>query len=155
MPGGNDLGTDWTYVSPAYAQDWVARNAEIVQKYQPEVIFFDWWIGQPSIRPYVAEFAAYYYNESLKHGPVGVITYKLVDMQKTSAVLDLERGQMDSINSDYWQTDTSVSNKTLGIHRERYLQVAYVHRASVGRCCEQERKSADERRSALRRDNSR
>ena len=67
----NDLlSEDWTYVSPAYARDWVARNAEIVQKYHPELIFFDWWIGQPSVRPYLAEFAAYYYNESSKRGPV-------------------------------------------------------------------------------------
>src|SRR5262249_43365149 len=37
----NDLAEDWTYVDPAYAEDWVARSAEIVQKYHPEVIFFD------------------------------------------------------------------------------------------------------------------
>ena len=85
-----------------------------MQKYQPEIIFFDWWIGQPSVRPYLAEFAAYYYNESLKHGSVGVITYKHVAMQKNSAVLDLERGQLAGINPDYWQTDTSVSNKSWG-----------------------------------------
>ncbi len=81
-PGGNDLDEDWTYVSPAFANDWVARSAEIVQKYHPDIIFFDWWIGQASVRPYLAKFAAYYYNESQQHGPVGIITYKNVDMQK-------------------------------------------------------------------------
>ena len=126
-PGGNDLSTDWTYVSPAYAQDWVARNAEIVQKYQPEIIFFDWWIGQPSVRPYLAEFAAYYYNESLKHGPVGIITYKHVAMQKNSAVLDLERGQLAGISPDYWQTDTSVSNKSWGyIENDTFKSPAFI-----------------------------
>jgi alpha-L-fucosidase len=108
------LAQDWTYVSPAYANDWVARNAEIVQKYHPELIFFDWWIGQPSVRPYLAEFASYYYNESSKHGPVGIINYKLVDMQPHSAVLDIERGQASSILPLTWQTDTSVSNKSWG-----------------------------------------
>jgi alpha-L-fucosidase len=111
---GAALAEDWTYVSPAYAKDWVARNAEIVQKYHPDLIFFDWWIGQPSVRPYVAEFAAYYYNESSKRGPVGIINSKLVDMQKTSAVLDIERGQLSSILPEAWQTDTSVSNKSWG-----------------------------------------
>lgn len=111
---GAALAEDWTYVSPAYAKDWVARNAEIVQKYHPDLIFFDWWIGQPSVRPYVAEFAAYYYNESSKRGPVGIINSKLVDMQKTSAVLDIERGQLSSILPETWQTDTSVSNKSWG-----------------------------------------
>ena len=111
---GAALAEDWTYVSPAYAKDWVARNAEIVQKYHPDLIFFDWWIGQPSVRPYVAEFAAYYYNESSKRGPVGIINSKLVDMQKTSAVLDIERGQLSAILPEAWQTDTSVSNKSWG-----------------------------------------
>jgi alpha-L-fucosidase len=127
VPEGNDLSTDWTYVSPAYAQDWVARNAEIVQKYQPEIIFFEWWIGQPSVRPYLAEFAAYYYNESLKHGPVGIITYKHVAMQKNSAVLDLERGQLAGINPDYWQTDTSVSNKSWGyVENDTFKSPAFI-----------------------------
>jgi alpha-L-fucosidase len=35
-------------------------------------------------------------------------------MQKTSAVLDIERGQLSSILPEPWQTDTSVSNKSWG-----------------------------------------
>jgi alpha-L-fucosidase len=121
------LAEDWTYVSPAYARDWVARNAEIVQKYHPELIFFDWWIGQPSVRPYLAEFAAYYYNESLKHGTVGIINYKLVDMEKHSAVLDIERGQTASILPVTWQTDTSVSNKSWGyIKNDTYKTPSFI-----------------------------
>jgi alpha-L-fucosidase len=111
---GASLAEDWTYVSPAYAKDWLARNAEIVQKYHPDLIYFDWWIGQPSVRPYLAEFAAYYYNESSKRGRIGIINSKLVDMQKTSTVLDIERGQSASILPEAWQTDTSVSNKSWG-----------------------------------------
>jgi alpha-L-fucosidase len=111
---GDLLSEDWTYLSPAYAEDWVARNAEIVQKYRPELIFFDWWIGQPSVRPYLAEFVAYYYNESSKRGPVGIINYKLVDMEKHSGVLDIERGQTSETLPTIWQTDTSVSNKSWG-----------------------------------------
>jgi alpha-L-fucosidase len=108
------LAEDWTFVSPPYANDWVARNAEIVEKYHPDLIFFDWWIGQPMVRPYLARFAAYYYNESSKRGPVGIINSKLVDMQRTSSVLDIERGQLSSIRPEPWQTDTSVSNKSWG-----------------------------------------
>jgi alpha-L-fucosidase len=111
---GDLLAEDPTYVSPAFAEDWVARNAEIVQKYHPELIYFDWWIGQPSIRPYLAEFAAYYYDESSKRGPVGIINYKLVAMEKHSGVLDIERGQASGVLPDTWQTDTSVSNKSWG-----------------------------------------
>jgi alpha-L-fucosidase len=112
--GGSNLADDWTYVSPAYANDWLARDAEIVQKYHPDIIFFDWWIGQAYIRPYLAKFAAYYYNQSSKRGPVGIITYKWVDMQKDSGVLDIERGQLDQLLDRVWQTDTSVGNKSWG-----------------------------------------
>jgi alpha-L-fucosidase len=111
---GSNLAEDWTYVSPAYANDWLARDAEIVQKYHPDIIFFDWWIGQPYVRPDLAKFAAYYYNESSKRGPVGIITYKWVDMQQDSGVLDIERGQLDQKLDRVWQTDTSVSNKSWG-----------------------------------------
>jgi alpha-L-fucosidase len=111
---GSNLSQDWTYVSPGYAEDWLARSAEIVKKYHPDFIFFDWWIGQPSVRPYLAKFAAYYYNESQKNGPVGIISYKWVDMQEHSGLLDIERGQLPDIRAQYWQTDTSVSNKSWG-----------------------------------------
>jgi alpha-L-fucosidase len=105
---------NWTYVSPEYASDWLARDAEIVEKYHPDIMYFDWWIGQPSVRPYLTKFAAFYYNESLKHGTLGVINYKLFDMAEGSAVLDFERGQTAAILPFYWQTDTSVSNKSWG-----------------------------------------
>ena len=40
-------------------------------------MYFDWWIGQPSVRPNLTRFAAFYYNASLKYGDhVGVINYK-------------------------------------------------------------------------------
>jgi alpha-L-fucosidase len=111
---GSNLSQDWTYVSPAYGEDWLARSAEIVKKYHPDFIFFDWWIGQPSVRPYLTKFVAYYYNESQKNGPVGIISYKWVGMQEHSGVLDIERGQLPDIRAQYWQTDTSVSNKSWG-----------------------------------------
>ena len=108
------LLTDWTYVSDAYLDDWLARDAEIVRKYKPELFYFDWWVGQPSVRQHLMEFAAFYYNDTSAHGPVGVINYKLDAMEKHSAVLDVERGQLNDIRPLYWQTDTSISNKSWG-----------------------------------------
>src|SRR6266487_3627062 len=55
---------DWTYVSDAYLNDWLARNAEIVEKYKPELVWFDWWVGQPDVRKHLLEFAAFYYNQA-------------------------------------------------------------------------------------------
>lgn len=115
---------DWTYLSPQFADDWLARNAEIVEKYHPEIMYFDYWIGQPMVRPYLARFAAYYYNESLKHGAIGLITYKGSAMREHSAVLDFERGQLAEIRSPAWQTDTSVSNKSWGYIRDDTFKTA-------------------------------
>lgn len=112
---GTPVGNDFTYVSPEWANDWLARGVELVDKYHPDIVYFDWWIGQASIRPNLTKFAAFYYNSSLKYGDhVGVINYKDYAMQEHSAVLDLERGQLGDIRPLYWQTDTSVSNKSWG-----------------------------------------
>src|SRR5215472_14532944 len=114
-PSGVPLNDDFTHVSSAWADDWLARGAELVEKYHPDIVYFDWWIGQASIRPNLTKFAAFYYNTSLKYGDhIGVINYKDYAMQEHSAVLDLERGQLGDIRPLYWQTDTSVSNKSWG-----------------------------------------
>jgi alpha-L-fucosidase len=113
-PGANHIHDDWTYVSPKYAEDWLARSAEIVEKYHPDIMYYDWWIGQASVRPYLAKFTAFYYNESAKHGQQGLVNYKDQAMEEHSGVLDIERGQLADIHPTYWQTDTSVSNKSWG-----------------------------------------
>ena len=114
-PSGTPLNNDFTYVSSAWADDWLVRSAELVEKYHPDIVYFDWWVGQASIRASLARFAAFYYNRSLKYGDhIGVINYKDYAMQEHSGVLDLERGQLGDIRPLYWQTDTSVSNKSWG-----------------------------------------
>lgn len=114
-PWGTPLNNDFTYVSSAWANDWLARSADQVEKYHPDIVYFDWWIGQASIRPNLTRFAALYYNTSLKYGDhVGVINFKDYAMQEHSGVLDIERGQLGNLRPLPWQTDTSVSNKSWG-----------------------------------------
>jgi alpha-L-fucosidase len=112
---GTPLSNDFTFVSEAWTRDWLARSAEIVEKYKPEIMYFDWWDGQPSVRRELARFAAFYYNTLQTNGkPAGVINYKDYAMQEDSGVLDIERGQLARLRQRYWQTDTSVSNKSWG-----------------------------------------
>jgi alpha-L-fucosidase len=112
---GVGLLDNFTYVSQDWVNDWLARDAEIVEKYHPDIMYFDWWIGQPDVRRNLAKFAAFYYNESLaEHHPIGVINYKTVAMETGSGVLDLERGQLSEIRKLYWQTDTSISDNSWG-----------------------------------------
>ena len=114
ISGDGGLTNDWTYVSDAWARDWLARDTELVEKYKPEIVYFDWWIGQPLMRRAVAEFAAFYYNYAAAHGTTAVINFKDFAINHKAGVLDFERGQQDHIVSDHWQTDTSISDASWG-----------------------------------------
>ncbi len=114
LSGKGGLTNDWTYVSDAWANDWLARDTELVQKYHPEIVYFDWWIGQPAMRPAVTRFTAFYYNYAAAHGYTGVINFKDYAMDYPAAVQDFERGQQDHIVPQHWQTDTSISDKSWG-----------------------------------------
>ena len=112
---------DWTYVSPAWTADWMARMTELVEKYKPEIVYYDWWIGQPNFRSRVQEFDAFYYNFAAAHGYTGVVNFKNYAMDWKSAVRDFERGQLASIEPDHWQTDTSISKLSWGyIENDQY-----------------------------------
>jgi alpha-L-fucosidase len=118
---GNVLVNDWTYVNPAWTADWLARATELVEKYKPEIVYYDWWIGQPNFRARVQEFDAFYYNFAAAHGYMGVVNFKDYSMDWKSAVRDFERGQLASIEPDHWQTDTSISKLSWGyIENDQY-----------------------------------
>ena len=103
-----------TQPDQAYLDDWLARTTEIVEKYQPEVLWFDWWIEQPVFQPYLQRFTAYYYNRGAEWKRGVAINYKLKTFPERAAVLDIERGQLEALRPQFWQTDTSVGEKSWG-----------------------------------------
>src|SRR5438128_1834082 len=50
----------------AFLMDWLGRLCELVERYQPQQIYFDWWIEEPVFQPYLQRFAAYYYNRAVQ-----------------------------------------------------------------------------------------
>jgi alpha-L-fucosidase len=98
----------------AYLDDWLARTAEIVTKYHPEILWFDWWINTKEFEPYLKRLAAFYYNDAAKNGYPAVINYKFKAFPEGAAVLDIERGQLETGRKLLWQTDTSMSIKSWG-----------------------------------------
>ncbi len=93
-----------------FLDDWTARLAEVVERYDPEIVYFDWWIEQPAFRPRLADFAAYYYNRAARAGQrPPVINYKWDAFDKGSAVYDIERGTAQGIETEFFQNDTSAS----------------------------------------------
>ena len=95
-----------------FLEDWLVRTAELVEKYKPELVYFDWYIEQPSFEPYLREFAAFYYNSANLWDRQVVINYKYEAFAEGSAVFDIERGQLAGTRADFWQTDTSVSKNS-------------------------------------------
>ncbi|MCI7759451.1 MAG: alpha-L-fucosidase [[Eubacterium] saphenum] len=92
-----------------FLNDWLVRTCEIVDKYQPEVLYFDWWIQHSAFKPYLKKLAAYYYNRAAERGREAVINYKHDAFMFGTAVPDVERGQFAEIKHYHWQTDTSVA----------------------------------------------
>ena len=104
----------WLPPDQNYIDDWLARSTELVDKYHPDLLYFDWWIGQPAFAPSLQQFAAYYYNSAAARRQGVVLTYKQESMPANSATLDIERGKMDELRLLPWQTDTSVSIHSWG-----------------------------------------
>lgn len=130
---GNDmkLDEDWTYVSQAFINDWMARTTELIDDYHPDLIYFDWWIGQPSFRLALPKILAYYYNQGRAWGGV-VVDYKVKAFAPGAGTLDIERGQLHGIQPRPWQTDTSVSNDSWGyVKHDTYKTPGFIVRLLV------------------------
>jgi alpha-L-fucosidase len=121
-----NLADDWTYVSQAWLDDWLARTAELIDDYHPDLIYFDWWIGHPTFRNTLPTMLSYYYNDGAKRDGV-VVNYKLGDFPEGAGTLDIERGQLTGIHATHWQTDTSISNDSWGyIEHDTYKSPAFI-----------------------------
>lgn len=97
-----------------FLDDWLARLTELVDQYEPQIVWFDWWIEQPAFRSYLQKFAAYYYNRGAQWNRGVAINYKNQAMPVESAVFDVERGQLADTRPYFWQTDTAVSKNSWG-----------------------------------------
>jgi alpha-L-fucosidase len=97
-----------------FLEDWLVRCCELIDRYRPRIIYFDWWIQHSAVRPYLWKFAAYYYNRAAEWGTEVVINYKHDAFPFGCAVPDVERGQFADVKSYTWQTDTSIALNSWG-----------------------------------------
>ena len=113
MPEANhhDLYSEPT-PTKEYLEDWLCRCCEIVDKYRPKLVYFDWWIQHHSVKPYLKKFAAYYYNRAAEWGVQVAINYKHEAFMFGCAVPDVERGQFADIKPFFWQTDTAIATNS-------------------------------------------
>lgn len=97
-----------------YLDDWLARTCELIDRYRPKLLYFDWWIQHSSMKPYLKRLAAFYYNRAAEWGEEVLITYKHDAFMFGSALVDIERGQFADMKPYYWQTDTAVALNSWG-----------------------------------------
>lgn len=107
-----------------FLREWLVYTCELVDKYRPLLVWFDWWINTAEFEPYLRKFAAYYYNRGAQWGEQVVINYKEKAFPEDTAVFDVERGQLAGIRPNFWQTDTSVIKNSWGYVEDRDYKTA-------------------------------
>lgn len=96
-------------VPAAHKIKWGRRIEEIVDRYHPDLLYSD------SPLPYPAEagrqMLAHFYNDNIQqHGGKLEAVYNCKQDANGRWVRDLERGVMEGINPEPWQTDTCIGN---------------------------------------------
>jgi alpha-L-fucosidase len=110
--------------SAGFLEDWLRRTCELVDKYQPQLVWFDWWIQHRAFVPCLQRFAAHYYNRGLEWGRGVAINYKHEAFPEGVAVYDIERGQLTGIRPLFWQTDTAICTNSWGYVKDRQYKTA-------------------------------
>ncbi len=100
--------------STEWLEDWLVRTCELIDKYHPSVLYFDWWIHNHSFKPYLKKLAAYYYNRAEEWEKEVTINYKHEAFPPSVATFDVERGALTDISPVYWQTDTAIGKRSWG-----------------------------------------
>jgi alpha-L-fucosidase len=114
-----DFGKQWDWgggastPSKAYCDKFLKRTIELIDKYEPELVYFD-----DTVLPFHPlndvglQIAAHHYNQSIKRNKgklQAVLNGKILnEMQRKCMVWDIERGQSNVIEPFTWQTDTCI-----------------------------------------------
>lgn len=100
------------YPSEEFLQDWLVRTCELADRYEPQLLYFDWWVQHEAFRPYLKKAAAYYYNLGAERGVRTAICYKHDAMMWGCGIPDIERGGFRDAKPYVWQTDTAIANNS-------------------------------------------
>lgn len=102
--------------------DWMVRTCELIDRYQPKVLYFDWWIKNYAFKPYLKKLAAYYYNRAAQWGEDVTINYKWEAFPPGVATFDVERGALTGISPVPWQTCTAIGKRSWGYTRDNVFK---------------------------------
>jgi alpha-L-fucosidase len=106
--------------APGYAAKWLLRQTDLIDKYKPDMVYFDDY--ELPFGPIGLQSLADYYNRSIQwHGKIDVVltAKQLKPHQRFGLVQDVERGYTDHIWDEPWQTDTCLGDWFYNVARLR------------------------------------
>jgi alpha-L-fucosidase len=95
-----------------FLDDWLMRTCEIIDKYRPCLLYFDWWIAHEAYVGHLRKIIAYYYNRGREWGQEVAVCYKHDALAFGSGIVDVERGRFSEAKPYSWQTDTAVARNS-------------------------------------------
>lgn len=99
---GNIPETEWL------EEVWLGKLKEVIDKYQPDIMWFDSWLDKIPEETR-QEYCAYYLNEAEKWEKEVVIVRKQDDLPLDFTVDDLEKSRKNKIDEASWMTDETIS----------------------------------------------
>lgn len=134
-PGKDAEGRPAHPQSDAFLEEWLARAEEIVDKYQPDLYYFDNGVNSRSLDPWKLRFAQYYYNSAARWGKDVSIQTKS-DAYLAGSIKDYERESRapKEIETPYWQVDDPIGHKFGYVEGLQLQPAANVIRSLVENC---------------------
>ncbi|WP_347840594.1 alpha-L-fucosidase [uncultured Draconibacterium sp.] len=87
---------------------WLNQVNEVVDKYAPDIIWFDSWLDSIP-ENYRKRMVAHMYNTATSRGQEPIVAYKQEDLPDNVGILDIEQGGKTGLSDDYWLTDITIS----------------------------------------------
>lgn len=112
--GSEDPDLRWLYGNvPAeeWYPYWLDQLEEVIDKYDPDIIWFDVWLNMIP-EQYRQDFCAYYLNHAKKEGKEVVIAHKKDDLPLDVSILDIEQGGKKDVSERVWLTDITLSDQS-------------------------------------------
>jgi alpha-L-fucosidase len=95
--------------SKEFQDQWLAMVNEVVGKYQPDMIWFDFELEAVIAPDYRQKMFADYYNWAAEHHMESAVAHKYPDIHQYTGILDFERGREDKLVPYPWLTDTALA----------------------------------------------
>lgn len=106
-----------------YRPIWFEALREVIDKYSPDVIWFDAWLDMIP-EQYLYEFAQYYINDARSKGKDVAICRKQSDLPLDVSIENLEKSRKQNIEPRLWMTDETISTDSWSYTEDMELKKA-------------------------------